>query len=1390
MRNTEWVVGISIYTGKDTKLVRNARGTPSKLSNMDRIVNRTIGCILLVDLCMVILCSSMALGRQNSVFDELEYIGWSKNSTALWTGGSGIVPFPIIWETSPPSWIQNFFTFITLFSNLVPISLYVTIEIITFGLTLFIDMDIRMYHADSDTHAVSRSTNVADLGQVEYIFSDKTGTLTENVMNFKRCSVGGVIYGEPLAGGGRSSPSHLNSPPISPASPSEGYSPLSSLLIKTPPTPRAEGGDSSGGSLNFDAEMFLRVMALCHTVVVEKESEATDDCGDDGGDGGDEKNEENIEQNKDEDKKNIDDNSSTVTPRRSSIFSTAMKSLDSSIEAGKNVTKGAGQLASSGMKGAGNALGLRTPSAAKKRADRGHSRNQSVIAAPKGCTYQAESPDEGALVAAASLYFGFQVVGRDSGGLMLKNDEANCSVLRGLEGGKKSEGAVGDFALGDGRQVGDGRQGEEITERIKSEILKRGGAYAPSSLPKSETWKVLAVNKFDSTRKRMSVVVRSPPSLSSIPFVLVKGADSSMLCEGVCYGGEILTQAASIFPYVSPSKRPVISPSQMSPDSNSGENGDTDFDLSGLTSDVDYLCSLLSLQQHLAEFASEGLRTLVLAVKVLEETELEEYLKRHADASNMIEGRDEAMTEVAEELEKDLHIVGATGIEDKLQDGVPEAIVKLARAGIKLWVLTGDKLETAIEIGYSTKLLTERQKLVILDASEGGGGDGGNKKVGDGSDKDDQNSGDDHIPFLFSLASEFMRLVKSGRLPSYSKANLNRKPRSWNKKTSAELARLRTTRRRAKSIITLQSSVSSPSLYLSPSRDSNVSESEVGEVFQKAQSARKMGRAIKKKRRRDSSRISMPSPRTLAGELNDTDDDCSMASGTSVVSVNLNMRKDSSSSAFERMFAADSDVRNGHLAKHRQLPDKNASTNAEDGFDDIEEGFSPPKDCDNDLDDAPRALIMTGAALLQILGDPQLEDLLFSVASCCGAVIACRVSPQQKALICKLVKHHVSPTPVTLAIGDGANDVGMIQSAQIGVGVSGLEGQQAVNASDFSIAQFRFLEELLLVHGRWNFQRISLVVLYSFFKNAVLVFTLFLFQIDCLWSGQSLYENWMLAGFNFFVGAPIVFIGFFDRDISKDFMRRYPETYASGMRGEAFNWRIVTRWAVAAILYAVALYFFGTLMQGFGENSPFMNSLAGNSAGGGLAVSGTVIYLSLIIAMTLKSCIETKSVVWGEGLWAGLTCRLKKLGLSPPDVVPFTPISLVITIFLTALYFIIYPNQLSGIMDPQGFFVKVNSHIFLYRLTTWMVALLLPVSCVVLDIACKLFAHQYFPTQTQIYREMDSIEKKESKPGAAGDQPPLVNYKEKEDDSVKSILFFDEVGGVDDDDVGVELTAL
>jgi P-type E1-E2 ATPase len=99
----------------------------------------------------------------------------------------------------------------------------------------------------------------------------------------------------------------------------------------------------------------------------------------------------------------------------------------------------------------------------------------------------------------------------------------------------------------------------------------------------------------------------------------------------------------------------------------------------------------------------------------------------------------------------------------------------------------------------------------------------------------------------------------------------------------------------------------------------------------------------------------------------------------------------------------------------------------------------------------------------------ELEELLFAVASCSDSVIACRVSPKQKALLVHLVRTYVFPEPMTLAIGDGANDVGMIQEAHVGVGISGKEGQQAVNASDFSIAQFRFLEGLSFVRAQLYF---------------------------------------------------------------------------------------------------------------------------------------------------------------------------------------------------------------------------------------------------------------------------------------------------------------------------------
>ena len=122
----------------------------------------------------------------------------------------------------------------------------------------------------------------------------------------------------------------------------------------------------------------------------------------------------------------------------------------------------------------------------------------------------------------------------------------------------------------------------------------------------------------------------------------------------------------------------------------------------------------------------------------------------------------------------------------------------------------------------------------------------------------------------------------------------------------------------------------------------------------------------------------------------------------------------------------------------------------------------------------------------------------------CATPRACRVSPSQKALIVRMVKRGIAPPPMTLAIGDGANDVGMIQEAHLGIGISGHEGLQAVNSSDFAIAQFRFLKELLVLHGRWNYRRMAKVVRYSFYKNIVLTLTLFYYNFFSGFSGQSL----------------------------------------------------------------------------------------------------------------------------------------------------------------------------------------------------------------------------------------------------------------------------------------------
>ena len=133
-----------------------------------------------------------------------------------------------------------------------------------------------------------------------------------------------------------------------------------------------------------------------------------------------------------------------------------------------------------------------------------------------------------------------------------------------------------------------------------------------------------------------------------------------------------------------------------------------------------------------------------------------------------------------------------------------------------------------------------------------------------------------------------------------------------------------------------------------------------------------------------------------------------------------------------------------------------------------------------------RCVVINGSTLAFAFENTQIQEMFFSFGCQASSVICCRVSPKQKSDVVALAKRY---TPkITLSIGDGANDVPMIMEAHIGVGIRGKEGSQAVRSGDYAIGKFKFLQNLLLCHGRWGYRRVGIFICYYFYKNVLLVF--------------------------------------------------------------------------------------------------------------------------------------------------------------------------------------------------------------------------------------------------------------------------------------------------------------
>ncbi|KAE9131881.1 hypothetical protein PF010_g3378 [Phytophthora fragariae] len=643
-------------------------------------------------------------------------------------------------------------------------------------------------------------------------------------------------------------------------------------------------------------------------------------------------------------------------------------------------------------------------------------------------------------------------------------------------------------------------------------MLMEPGWAAPS------TYKLLNVLEFDSDRKRMTVIVETPDGTIEL---LCKGADNVIF-------ERLATDQAAM-------------PGGMSYD---------------------------QAADQLTVYAKTGMRTLCLAYKMISRSEYEDWNARYSQAHASMEelvkrrqGRENAIDPLMNEIERDLILLGVTAVQDKLQAGVPATLRLLQETNIKVWTLTGDKMETAVNIGYASALLSHD-----MDVQQIGGDDytstaAALKELSQRSDQEDNAT---HLsPFMASLTTSSSR-SKEGR-------RVRRHPRDARRRQQV----------RTNSFLSWANAAISEFFFGAPTKH-------------KRKQNRKRHRSRRTSRTSAFSQTPMYSSVATDAEYADkfTSDEESLYDVGADANVEATHAPEYGSLAGS-LYGGDNRHQNGPTSQ--QL-----------------------------------ALVIDGQALEYVLR-PQLRKLFYQVTrQCASAVICCRVSPKQKAEIVEFVREF-EPDSVTLAIGDGANDVAMIQSAHIGVGISGQEGAQAVNASDYALAQFRFLQRLLFVHGRWAYRRVAKLMSYMLYKNVTYVLTTFWFGCFSGFSGQPLILDVAAQSFNvLYTSVPLVLFAVFDQDVSSTSAAKFPYLYALGQKNVLLRRRVFWPWILNGVWHSLVIFFVSAwAFEGFGMSIRDFPVIATESGkGGGLITLGFVVFTNLVIVVNLKLCLETFMLTW------------------------------------------------------------------------------------------------------------------------------------------------------------------
>ena len=911
LKNTNWIIGVVIYTGMENKIILNSKKPRLKISKIEKRLNY----YLLFVFCFLMLCCSFC-----SVYHHYGY----KRNFNYYTN------FIYIENSSNTESFIVFFTYFLLLNTFIPISLVVSTEIIKMIQGIIIAWDVMLYSKFRHSFCKVKTVSIIEeLGNINFIFSDKTGTLTKNQLQFRFCIIDDKYY-EYEKLGRKKKNNNFNIQRRT-----KKKKTINTFEINN--SKKVVNLSESNKNINLNLKKNKHVSD--ENVVKNNRDKLIINP---------ENSSSRNSNNKNKEKEN------SQLQRQKSFFSRAKSKVLSkfSSSAQNNNSSNSNRINNKNLNN--NTITISSYTSNINKIDKKEPNSNVIILESKNEENELSSYyndvikiGEGYFINPKINTYIKEIQDKENANNLDNNNSFNyinefwtalaltneCMIKYEKDEIKYMCTSPDDLELIKTAK----NQGYKLIETsVDTKTIKIGD--------KKYKYGVLRVLGFSSERKRMSIIVKNEKGIR----LYIKGAD----CEI--------------------SKR-------LSKKSLKNEN----FQI---------------ISKGLKEFSKKGLRTLMVAFRKINEDDYKSWLKQlHKDELNM-KNKQKLIERLYDIIEKNLTLLGGTAVEDKLQDNVPETIKELRAAGIKIWVLTGDKLDTAKSIGQSCNLISNEQKTFILKIQR----------------EEDENYRKDPFQEMTNFFEEFQFFINS----LVRKYNLD--VRYFSNKSGHNY-----------------------------SINNNFNQNEIIKEVNRSQS-----------------------------EMSN-----SMSDKSSVVSY-INFE------AFQN------------------LKEKN---------------FLEPF---NIIIEAP---ILNG-----LFKDEDQTENFLRIAYYANAVICCRVSPSQKSLIVQKMKEFDN-NAVTMAVGDGGNDVAMIMEANIGIGIVGEEGTSAVQASDFSIGEFQILKRLLFYHGRNNLFRISKMIIYFFYKNFVFTMTQYYFSFLCLASGQTIIDDWYITCYNLiFTALPLCIRAITDSDINTD----------------------------------------------------------------------------------------------------------------------------------------------------------------------------------------------------------------------------------------------------------------